>query len=224
MAQTKRKRQTKHRGNAAGAVTARGRTGRKPTAAEKGASGKDATEHASAGSNGSTSRPRGEAPSCARSSRPCSYCLRASSCFLIRDRAQAFIFFPIVIILYVPVSYYTDMWLCRRRQRKQAQASTRDRAADERAGRPDLLARADTDERLHRARRPGRRSTACSIDPGDEAERAAQRDALARGPARRDPNHALPLRSHRRRRADRARRRVRPSTAPSSNAPCSRTS
>ena len=30
MAQTKRKRRTKHRGNAAGAVEARGRTGRKP--------------------------------------------------------------------------------------------------------------------------------------------------------------------------------------------------
>ena len=35
MAQTKRKRQTKHRGNAAGVVESRGRTGRKPTEAEK---------------------------------------------------------------------------------------------------------------------------------------------------------------------------------------------
>ena len=35
MAQTKRKRRTKHRGNAAGAVEARGRTGRKPTEAER---------------------------------------------------------------------------------------------------------------------------------------------------------------------------------------------
>ena len=35
MAQTKRRRQTKHRGNAAGVVESRGRTGRKPTAAEK---------------------------------------------------------------------------------------------------------------------------------------------------------------------------------------------
>ena len=33
MAQTKRKRRTKHRGNAAGIVESRGRTGRKPTAA-----------------------------------------------------------------------------------------------------------------------------------------------------------------------------------------------
>ena len=34
MAQTRRKRRTKHRGNAAGIVEARGRTGRKPTAEE----------------------------------------------------------------------------------------------------------------------------------------------------------------------------------------------
>lgn len=35
MAQTKRKRRTKHRGNAAGIVETRGRTGRKPTAQER---------------------------------------------------------------------------------------------------------------------------------------------------------------------------------------------
>jgi len=35
MAQTKRKRRSKHRGNAAGTVEARGRTGRKPTAEEQ---------------------------------------------------------------------------------------------------------------------------------------------------------------------------------------------
>jgi Flp pilus assembly protein TadB len=35
MAQTKRKRRSKHRGNAAGTIEARGRTGRKPTAQEQ---------------------------------------------------------------------------------------------------------------------------------------------------------------------------------------------
>ena len=35
MAQTKRKRRSKHRGNAAGVVEARGRTGRRPTADEQ---------------------------------------------------------------------------------------------------------------------------------------------------------------------------------------------
>ena len=40
MAQTKRKRRTKHRGNAAGSIEARGRTGRKPTAEELKAAGR----------------------------------------------------------------------------------------------------------------------------------------------------------------------------------------
>jgi hypothetical protein len=35
MAQTKRKRRTKHRGNAAGSIEVRGRTGRKPTDDER---------------------------------------------------------------------------------------------------------------------------------------------------------------------------------------------
>lgn len=41
MAQTKRKRHTKHRGNAAGGIVARGRTGRPPSAEEKKRSDRD---------------------------------------------------------------------------------------------------------------------------------------------------------------------------------------
>ena len=44
MAQTKRKRRTKHRGNAAGSVEARGRTGRKPTDQERRKTGAAARE------------------------------------------------------------------------------------------------------------------------------------------------------------------------------------
>ena len=45
MAQTKRKRRTKHRGNAAGSIEARGRTGRKPTGEElRKASSRDSRE------------------------------------------------------------------------------------------------------------------------------------------------------------------------------------
>ena len=40
MAQTKKKRSTKHRGNAAGGVESRGRTGRKLTAEERGKNAK----------------------------------------------------------------------------------------------------------------------------------------------------------------------------------------
>jgi len=41
MAQTKRKRHTKHRGNAAGGIVARGRTGRPPSAEERKRSDRD---------------------------------------------------------------------------------------------------------------------------------------------------------------------------------------
>ena len=41
MAQTRKRRSTKHRGNAAGMVEQRGRTGRKPTEAERKLSAKE---------------------------------------------------------------------------------------------------------------------------------------------------------------------------------------
>ena len=34
---------------------------------------------------------------------------------------QAIALFPIVLIMYVPISYYTDKWIYDRRQRKKAQ-------------------------------------------------------------------------------------------------------
>ena len=42
MAQTKKKRRSKHRGNAAGVIEARGRTGRPPSAEERKLSDKEA--------------------------------------------------------------------------------------------------------------------------------------------------------------------------------------
>src|SRR3954454_14031747 len=45
MAQTKRKRQTKHRGNAAGKIETRGRTGRKPTDDERKHNPKQTAQH-----------------------------------------------------------------------------------------------------------------------------------------------------------------------------------
>ncbi len=127
MAQTKRKRQTKHRGNAAGAVVARGRTGRKPTAAEKGATGKDATT-ATERRLERLNRPPTWRGAFVRALIAAVLVL-AASLFLLhpKNRTQAFVFFPIVIVFYVPVSYYTDLALFKRRQRKQAQGPSRGR-------------------------------------------------------------------------------------------------
>ncbi len=119
MAQTKRKRQTKHRGNAAGVIESRGRTGRKPTAAEK--SGKGI---------GTTGKKE---PVLARQDRPPTWLgafyramvaavlMLLISLFLIKKTNEAIALFPIVLAIYVPISYYTDTWMFNRRMRKKAQ-------------------------------------------------------------------------------------------------------
>jgi hypothetical protein len=40
--------------------------------------------------------------------------------FLHAKANEAIALFPIVLLLYVPVSYYTDMWMYKRRQRAKA--------------------------------------------------------------------------------------------------------
>ncbi len=118
MAQTKRKRQTKHRGNAAGEVESRGRTGRKPTKAEK--SGK-AREVASAKEKQLDRRDR---PPTWRGA--FTRAMFASILFLLvviilfKKSNQAIELFPIVLLMYTPISYYTDRWIYQRRQRNKA--------------------------------------------------------------------------------------------------------
>jgi Flp pilus assembly protein TadB len=123
VAQTRRKRRTKHRGNAAGVVESRGRTGRKPTAAEK--SG-DARQLA-----------REREQKLDRRDRPPSWrgafirAMFAAVLMLLivivvfNQASQAIALFPIVLLMYVPISYYTDKWIYDRRQRKKAVAGER---------------------------------------------------------------------------------------------------
>ena len=122
MAQTKRKRQTKHRGNAAGMVETRGRTGRKPTAGEKGKGAKPSTTKEAAAQR---REERLNTPPTWRGA--------------INRAAVAVVFFALMVVLlfkqniaaavglaafmmllYVPLGYYTDLWLYRRRQAKRA--------------------------------------------------------------------------------------------------------
>ena len=122
MAQTKRRRRTKHRGNAAGVVEARGRTGRKPTAAEKGSSGAQGAR--------SKQQRREE-----RYDRPPTWrgafyralfaavALLVLAIVLLHSAAQAIIYFVFALLAYTPISYYTDMWMYRRRQRSKTRAS-----------------------------------------------------------------------------------------------------
>jgi len=117
MAQTRKKRRTKHRGNAAGMVETRGRTGRKPTSDERKQSVRD------------EARTRREE----RSLRPPTW--RAA---LNRAAISAVLFVVLVVLLfhqkigpalglgafvmlfYVPLGYYTDQFVYRRKLAKKA--------------------------------------------------------------------------------------------------------
>jgi hypothetical protein len=112
MAQTKRRRQTKHRGNAAGIVESRGRTGRKPTAAEK--AGKPREERI----------PRQDRPptwlGAFYRAMIAAVLMLLVSLFLIKKANEAIALFPIVLLVYIPISYYTDTWMYNRRMRNKA--------------------------------------------------------------------------------------------------------
>lgn len=118
MAQTRRKRQTKHRGNAAGVVESRGRTGRKPTTAEKTGA---ATTSAAARKREVDKRDR---PPTWRAAFLKAMVATVLLLFVIlvflKGSSGAIALFPIVLGLYTVVSYYTDKWVYERRQRKKA--------------------------------------------------------------------------------------------------------
>jgi len=122
MAQTKKKRQTKHRGNAAGQVEARGRTGRRPSAAE--------------------GKPTAKELRAARLDQPPTWrgainrALIAAALFLIlllfffrnQQLGPKLAIAVFMLAVYVPMGYYTDLFIYRRRQARKLreQADKRD--------------------------------------------------------------------------------------------------
>jgi Flp pilus assembly protein TadB len=111
MAQTRKRRRTKHRGNAAGIIEARGRTGRKLTAEERKPSGRE------------TRQERWQQPPTWRSAT--TRALFATVIFgvlvvalLGRTVAQALIIAAFMLVLYIPLGYYMDMAIYRRRRRR----------------------------------------------------------------------------------------------------------
>ena len=117
MAQTKRKRRTKHRGNAAGVVEARGRTGRKPTAAERKL---DAKEEARLRRQARMDRPPSWRGSINRAAIAAIFFVLLAMFILDAEPAQAISLGAFMLLLYVPMGYYTDMFIYRRRQRNKA--------------------------------------------------------------------------------------------------------
>jgi hypothetical protein len=120
MAQTKRKRRTKHRGNAAGSIEVRGRTGRKLTPEEQ----KKATS-----ANARAARQR-KPPSWN------SAALKASAMAVIlfvlvkfgvlggnakTGTGQALFLAAMAMVLYTPLAYVTDRWVYSRQQKSLGQ-------------------------------------------------------------------------------------------------------
>ncbi|MGZ4351683.1 MAG: hypothetical protein ACXVRX_14290 [Solirubrobacteraceae bacterium] len=115
MAQTRRKRRTKHRGNAAGTIEARGRTGRPPTPEER-------------------KKPQRASRAQARQPKPPTWRsaikkAAVATCFifvflLITNKFRvvpALVFALLAMMLYIPSGYYLDGWMYRRYLRKQIQ-------------------------------------------------------------------------------------------------------
>jgi Flp pilus assembly protein TadB len=117
MAQTKRKRRTKHRGTAAGTIQTRGRTGRPPSAEERKKQERtDARERR-------LNRP----PSWKRSAGIGVFA--AVALFLLfaltgrgKTPVQSAAFFAVfAAALYIPGGYYMELYMYRRRQRRKQQ-------------------------------------------------------------------------------------------------------
>jgi Flp pilus assembly protein TadB len=112
VAPTKRKRRTKHRGNAAGMVETRGRTGRKPGPADrKGAARKARMDR--------YSKPPTLRSALQRSSIAAIVFIAAMILIVHQTVPASIALGGFVLLFYVPLSYYTDLFFYRRRQAKE---------------------------------------------------------------------------------------------------------
>src|SRR3954453_10162219 len=116
MAQTKRKRQTKHRGNAAGKIEVRGRTGRKPNEAERKTTAKGGRP---ARANRFDYPPTWQGS--AKRAGIATLLFVVAVMFITRRILPTLVLAVFMLAIYVPMGYYTDQWAYRRRQRKLAE-------------------------------------------------------------------------------------------------------
>jgi hypothetical protein len=116
MAQTKRKRRSKHRGNAAGTIEARGRTGRPPSADER------KKQVRATARETRLNRPPTWSGSAKRAG------LAAAFMFIFlfittkgsNKIVSAVLFAALAFALYVPAGYYMEVFIFRRRQARKA--------------------------------------------------------------------------------------------------------
>ena len=120
MAQTKKKRRSKHRGNAAGMIEARGRTGRPPSAEERKASDRELAAQ--------RRRERMmRKPSWRSATNRAAIAAVVFGLLLVfafgTPVGQAISLTAFVFLFYIPLGYYTDQFIYRRRVKKEAKAN-----------------------------------------------------------------------------------------------------
>ena len=119
---TRSRRTSKHRGNAAGMIEARGRTGRKPSAAEKGSAGGSGARRDS----GSRRKARFDSPPTWKSAGTravvAAVIVYIVSTLLLKGTTATtnLLLLPVVLAIYTPMIYYTDLFMYRRAQRKKS--------------------------------------------------------------------------------------------------------
>jgi hypothetical protein len=124
VAQTKRKRRSKHRGTAGGTVVARGRTGRKLTEDERKAGQKTDAR--------GRRPPRYQKPPTWRGSAQRAALVTAVfivlTLVLLRGQGSptaSLVLIPFVLVMYTVLGYYTDLWMHRRWLKRQNTTASR---------------------------------------------------------------------------------------------------
>jgi hypothetical protein len=128
MAQTKRKRRSKHRGTPAGTIEARGRTGRKPTSAERKGGKPDPKEAARDRRMARLDQP----PSWRSAANRAAIATVILVAFLLlafkQEPARAISLGAFALLVYIPMGYYTDLLMYRRRQSKRLREESEGKA------------------------------------------------------------------------------------------------
>ena len=114
MAQTKRKRRSKHRGTPAGTIESRGRTGRKPTDTER--------KPASRGGANRFDKPPTWQGAATRAGIAAGIFLLAVVALFGQPLKAAIPIGLFMFMVYIPLGFYTDQFLHRRRQAKKRQS------------------------------------------------------------------------------------------------------
>ncbi len=120
MAQTKKKRRSKHRGNAAGVIESRGRTGRPPSAAERKQTDKELA--AQRRRDRMMREPTWKSATIRAALAAVVFGVLLVFAFAT-PAAQAVSLTAMVFLFYIPLGYYTDQFIYKRRVKSEAAKS-----------------------------------------------------------------------------------------------------